>query len=89
MDNEDRSPKYAESSLTLAGAVMLGTGVMIGAGIFSLTGQMAEALGLFVSHCLPFCRYRRFLQRLFLRENVRLLSLGRRHRDVFAQSLRR
>ncbi len=45
MDNEDRSPKYAESSLTLAGAVMLGTGVMIGAGIFSLTGQMAELSG--------------------------------------------
>jgi len=45
MDQDDRNPQYAENSLTLSGAVMLGTGVMIGAGIFALTGQMAEMTG--------------------------------------------
>jgi amino acid transporter len=45
MKEEDRSPRYKKDSLTLAGAVMLGTGVMIGAGIFALTGQMAELSG--------------------------------------------
>ena len=43
--SEDRTPKYQENSLTLLGAVALGTGVMIGAGIFALTGQMAEMTG--------------------------------------------
>ncbi len=43
--SEDRAPKYQENSLTLVGAVALGTGVMIGAGIFALTGQMAEMTG--------------------------------------------
>lgn len=43
--SEDRTPKYQENSLTLIGAVALGTGVMIGAGIFALTGQMAEVAG--------------------------------------------
>lgn len=33
---------YAKNSLTLWGAVSMGTGVMIGAGIFALTGQVAE-----------------------------------------------
>jgi amino acid transporter len=42
---QDRTTHYQESSLTLAGTVMLGTGVMIGAGIFALTGQMAEMTG--------------------------------------------
>jgi amino acid transporter len=41
----DRTSKYQENSLTLIGAVALGTGVMIGAGIFSLTGQMAAMTG--------------------------------------------
>lgn len=41
----DKSTTYQEGSLTLPGAVMLGTGVMIGAGIFALTGQMAEMTG--------------------------------------------
>ncbi len=41
----DRTSKYKENSLTLMGAVALGTGVMIGAGIFALTGQMAEMTG--------------------------------------------
>ncbi|PVY78141.1 amino acid/polyamine/organocation transporter (APC superfamily) [Tamilnaduibacter salinus] len=42
---EDRSTHYREGSLNLSGTVMLGTGVMIGAGIFALTGQMAEMTG--------------------------------------------
>lgn len=43
--NEDRTTHYRKGSLTLAGTVMLGTGVMIGAGIFALTGQMAQMTG--------------------------------------------
>lgn len=43
--NEDRSQHYRKDSLTLVGAVALGTGVMIGAGIFALTGQMAQMTG--------------------------------------------
>jgi len=41
----DRTSKYKADSLSLIGAVALGTGVMIGAGIFALTGQMAEMTG--------------------------------------------
>lgn len=40
--NEGRSSNYKKNSLTLWGAVSMGTGVMIGAGIFALTGQVAE-----------------------------------------------
>ncbi|MEQ8733285.1 MAG: APC family permease [Rhodospirillaceae bacterium] len=36
---------YEKNSLTLIGAVSMGTGVMIGAGIFALTGQVAELAG--------------------------------------------
>ena len=36
------SSNYKKNSLTLWGAVSMGTGVMIGAGIFALTGQVAE-----------------------------------------------
>jgi len=36
---------YKPNSLTLAGAVAMGTGVMIGAGIFALTGQVAQFSG--------------------------------------------
>lgn len=36
---------YKKNSLTLTGAVALGTGVMIGAGIFALLGQIAELSG--------------------------------------------
>lgn len=36
---------YKENSLTLVGAVSMGTGVMIGAGILALTGQIAELAG--------------------------------------------
>jgi len=42
---KDRTSQYRKDSLTLVGAVALGTGVMIGAGIFALTGQMAEMTG--------------------------------------------
>jgi len=41
-NSDNRSSKYKSNSLTLAGAVAMGTGVMIGAGIFALTGQVAE-----------------------------------------------
>tara|TARA_R110002110_G_scaffold156564_7_gene351696 strand:- start:4041 stop:5354 length:1314 start_codon:yes stop_codon:yes gene_type:complete len=36
---------YQENSITLVGAISMGTGVMIGAGIFALTGQIAELAG--------------------------------------------
>jgi amino acid transporter len=42
---EDRSPEDVPGSLSLSGAVALGTGVMIGAGIFALTGQTARLAG--------------------------------------------
>lgn len=35
-------PDYKKNSLTLRGSVALGTGVMIGAGIFALLGQVAQ-----------------------------------------------
>ncbi|KXS40310.1 MAG: amino acid transporter [Methanolobus sp. T82-4] len=38
--------RYEKNSLTLTGAVSLGTGVMIGAGIFALLGQIAELAGM-------------------------------------------
>jgi len=41
----DRSTTYKEGSMTLVGAVSMGTGVMIGAGILALTGQIAELAG--------------------------------------------
>lgn len=37
--------RYKKGSLSLLGAVAMGTGVMIGAGIFALTGQVAEFSG--------------------------------------------
>lgn len=37
--------EYRAGSLSLAGTVAMGTGVMIGAGIFALTGQIAEFSG--------------------------------------------
>lgn len=37
--------QYKKNSLSLRGAVALGTGVMIGAGIFALLGQVAELSG--------------------------------------------
>lgn len=44
-DMPDRTSNYQADSLSLIGAIALGTGVMIGAGIFALTGQMAEMTG--------------------------------------------
>ncbi|CAM4296676.1 APC family permease [Vreelandella rituensis] len=44
-ESMDRTPQYKQNSLSLVGAIALGTGVMIGAGIFALTGQMAEMTG--------------------------------------------
>jgi amino acid transporter len=41
-DHKDKTSDYRKDSLTLVGAVALGTGVMIGAGIFALTGQMTQ-----------------------------------------------
>lgn len=37
--------RYRKNSLFLIGAVAMGTGVMIGAGVFALTGQIAEHAG--------------------------------------------
>lgn len=41
----DRSTEYGQGSLSLLGTIAMGTGVMIGAGIFALTGQVAELAG--------------------------------------------
>ncbi len=41
----NKEPQYQKDSLTLVGAVSMGTGVMIGAGILALTGQIAELAG--------------------------------------------
>jgi len=45
MSDADSSEHYEPNSLTLTGSVAMGTGVMIGAGIFALTGQVAEQAG--------------------------------------------
>lgn len=44
-EHQDDKNHYKKNSLSLVGTIALGTGVMIGAGIFSLTGQMAELAG--------------------------------------------
>ncbi|MBR9803544.1 APC family permease [bacterium] len=44
-DSDSTSGQYKENSLSLTGSVAMGTGVMIGAGIFALTGQVAEQAG--------------------------------------------
>jgi amino acid transporter len=41
----DDHPEYESGSLSLAGTIAMGTGVMIGAGIFALTGQVAQFAG--------------------------------------------
>ncbi len=43
--SDSRSAAYKENSLSLMGAVAMGTAVIIGAGIFALTGQIAELAG--------------------------------------------
>ncbi|MDI1253967.1 APC family permease [Thermomonas sp.] len=45
MKNADQHGDYKPDSITLGSAVAMGTGVMIGAGIFALTGQIAELAG--------------------------------------------
>lgn len=45
MEHVKDSYQYKKNSLSLWGAVSMGTGVMIGAGIFAITGQMAELAG--------------------------------------------
>lgn len=45
MANDKSSESENKNSLNLWGAVSMGTGVMIGAGIFALTGQVAELAG--------------------------------------------
>ncbi|KJS38329.1 MAG: amino acid permease [Rhodospirillaceae bacterium BRH_c57] len=47
MQHDDGDGAYRKNSITLGGAVAMGTGVMIGAGIFALTGQIAELAGPF------------------------------------------
>ncbi len=44
-EQHNASSAYTKNSLTLIGAVSMGTGVMIGAGILALTGQIAELAG--------------------------------------------
>lgn len=45
MQEHQKHSDYNEGSITLAGAIAMGTGVMIGAGIFALTGQIAQLAG--------------------------------------------
>ncbi|WP_282048247.1 APC family permease [Sulfitobacter mediterraneus] len=45
MQHDQKSTDYKEDSISLGGAVAMGTGVMIGAGIFALTGQIAQLAG--------------------------------------------
>ena len=42
---EERRPHYKQGSLSLTSTVAMGIGVMIGAGIFAITGQVAELAG--------------------------------------------
>lgn len=44
-DRQSAESAFKKNSLSLPGAVAMGTGVMIGAGLFALTGQMAEQAG--------------------------------------------
>jgi len=43
--HSNRAANYHKNSMSLVGAVSMGTGVMIGAGILALTGQIAELAG--------------------------------------------
>ncbi|MCB1606630.1 MAG: APC family permease [Xanthomonadales bacterium] len=45
MEKAAEQLEYKSNSISLGGAVAMGTGVMIGAGIFALTGQIAELAG--------------------------------------------
>ncbi|WP_424984287.1 APC family permease [Maritalea sp. S77] len=45
MEHDREQGNYQADSISLSGTVAMGTGVMIGAGIFALTGQMADLAG--------------------------------------------
>ncbi|MEO1138107.1 MAG: APC family permease [Pseudomonadota bacterium] len=45
MGHDSHNETYKAGSISLLGAIAMGTGVMIGAGIFALTGQIAEMAG--------------------------------------------
>jgi amino acid transporter len=45
MQHDHKRSDFQKGSISLVGAVAMGTGVMIGAGIFALTGQIAELAG--------------------------------------------
>jgi len=45
MKSDDSNSQYQKNSLSLLDAVSMGTSVIIGAGIFALTGQIAELAG--------------------------------------------
>jgi amino acid transporter len=45
MTEHSHGDDYQKNSLSLFGAVAMGTGVMIGAGLFALTGQLAQHAG--------------------------------------------
>lgn len=40
MGDSEKSSEYEQNSLSLTGSVAMGTGVMIGAGIFALPGRL-------------------------------------------------
>lgn len=44
-EHQHHDDEYESGSLTLLGSISMGTGVMIGAGIFALTGQVAQLAG--------------------------------------------
>ena len=69
------SDNYKSGSLSLTATVAMGTGVMIGAGIFALTGQVAEyAGGRYGCTGAVAAQYHRY----------RLVVLGVDHEGVFA-----
>ena len=45
MNHDNHNDDYKAGSIGLLSAIAMGTGVMIGAGIFALTGQIAELAG--------------------------------------------
>jgi amino acid transporter len=45
MDHDHSNKPQSDDRITLSSAVAMGTGVMIGAGIFALTGQIAQLAG--------------------------------------------
>jgi len=45
MKHQQNDETKKQDLITLSGAVAMGTGVMIGAGVFALTGQIAQLAG--------------------------------------------